>query len=756
MRNTRFLVATFLAVAVLCGAGGDGNSPEKKDAKQQDKTTQSRKDGKTDTKCAAQADKKPTDKKPTEKTTPKQLGPNDYGMLKAKIGAGELPNLVSLACDDQDRVFALTASGNSGGVKIYSKEGKPAGGFSCKLKGVPGAIAVAPDGAVYVVSIKTDTVKLTEAEREKMAEEYTVMVMKDLPKEQRANVVKEAERLEAEKNKKNGVKKADAKKDKEVDKVKADDKADKDKKEKKEKKVAEIDEKTVAAAIKKILLSRMPSQTQKQTAFLAVFDEKGKLTSEDLLPKFGDVTATAFSQGKLLLADRSRRALAVYDPATKKQVGSIGKDFRLCCGIFGFAVDKSGNVLVGNLGAFHVDRFSPDGKLQSSFGRRGDKDDEFHGCCNPSNLVVLPDGRILTAEKSPLRLKIYSADGKKCEQIIEDLSSLGGECSYLPMAVDSAGNVYMACVATKCIVKCVKGAALLNATDTTSLAPPQGAAPAAAKPISLTIGVNEIFCKKTACKCVHHVATRTYDSLQKRLKDKYDIDLKLNYYPEDTFTLHKDIAAGKLDGALAKPWSILKHARESGRDFRRVVDLQGPRGMATVCGVVVVKRDSAIHDWPDLKGKRIALGDADGYEKHHAALALLKSHGIEPKPADLTEFSGCTECIGAILDGKADAAIISDYAFDADCLVDIAKKEDFHVLGVTKTAIPQTSLLLDVGRVSPDVAQRLRQALVELAGDADLKESLLGDGFTAPAPWSPDELPPVVAKKTAKETSEQK
>jgi hypothetical protein len=138
------------------------------------------------------------------------------------------------------------------------------------------------------------------------------------------------------------------------------------------------------------------------------------------------------------------RTILRYNPTTLKKVGSIGGDFRLCCGIFGIAANKAGEVFATNLGAFHVDRFSAAGKKLSSFGKRGGGEDEFHGCCNPCNIVALPDGRILTMEKGGLRLKIYDAKGEKCLQVVEGFSDFGSHCSYLPMTADSTGVVYMA------------------------------------------------------------------------------------------------------------------------------------------------------------------------------------------------------------------------------------------------------------------------------------------------------------------------
>ncbi|MCX7804759.1 MAG: hypothetical protein N3A38_06160 [Planctomycetota bacterium] len=184
-------------------------------------------------------------------------------------------------------------------------------------------------------------------------------------------------------------------------------------------------------------------------------DDTGKQLKEVALQGAGSITSGAFAQGKLLLADRQAGTVLVYDPNTGSKVGSIGKNFRLYCGIFGFAVDSARNdILVANLGAFSVDRYGLDGKQKNRFGKRGEDPSSFHGCCNPVNLVVLPDGRLLTAEKDSTRIKIYDAEGKKCEQVLGDVTKLVEGCAYMPMAVDKSGNVYLASLVNDCIVKC--------------------------------------------------------------------------------------------------------------------------------------------------------------------------------------------------------------------------------------------------------------------------------------------------------------
>lgn len=70
-----------------------------------------------------------------------------------------------------------------------------------------------------------------------------------------------------------------------------------------------------------------------------------------------------------------------------------------------------GNLLVNNPGKLRVETWSPQGKLLSHFGRAGVDIEGFSGCCNPIDIAVLPDGRIVTAEKGLPRIKLYKPDG---------------------------------------------------------------------------------------------------------------------------------------------------------------------------------------------------------------------------------------------------------------------------------------------------------------------------------------------------------
>jgi hypothetical protein len=109
-------------------------------------------------------------------------------------------------------------------------------------------------------------------------------------------------------------------------------------------------------------------------------------------------------------------------------------------------VYKSGN----NLDAFRELAFDYSGKIQYAFGKRGQSINDFHGCCNPVNVTSLTNGAIVTVEKDPTRIKVYSKSGAKQ---IAGIQELVKGCRYIPMVSDSKNNLYLAS-AQSGIIKC--------------------------------------------------------------------------------------------------------------------------------------------------------------------------------------------------------------------------------------------------------------------------------------------------------------
>jgi len=254
-------------------------------------------------------------------------------------------------------------------------------------------------------------------------------------------------------------------------------------------------------------------------------------------------------------------------------------------------------------------------------------------------------------------------------------------------------------------------------------------------PLELRIAVNDIYCTDTACSCVADVAARTYPQTLEELRVGDLIILQFDYFT-DTYQLEDAIRSGKYDGVLSKPWLALRMQQETGINFERIVDVLDPNNNRWLTGSVIVPVDSPIQTLEELNGKHLFIGEEDGYEKHQAALRLFKQRGIHP--AQIDTHSSCGENIGELLDGNGDAAVISDYALTADCAVDYASPEDFRTLEHTER-IPLTSLMLDMNRVRPFQAERLKKALLSLSG-RHAPKTLLGNGFIEPAPWNPPEL----------------
>lgn len=114
-----------------------------------------------------------------------------------------------------------------------------------------------------------------------------------------------------------------------------------------------------------------------------------------------------------------------------------------------------GLLRVNNTGRHLVEAYTFDGDRAFFWGKPGMGIEAFCGCCNPIALAVLPDGRIVTAEKGLPRVKVYGAQGNlECvvagvESFPENLRATRGESRNdtlnlsLDIAADSQGRIYI-------------------------------------------------------------------------------------------------------------------------------------------------------------------------------------------------------------------------------------------------------------------------------------------------------------------------
>lgn len=97
-------------------------------------------------------------------------------------------------------------------------------------------------------------------------------------------------------------------------------------------------------------------------------------------------------------------------------------------------------------------------------------------------------------------------------------------------------------------------------------------------------------------------------------------------------------------------------------------------GRAVRSAVLVVAADSSIEKAEDLRRKTVAFGPREDARTHHAALALLREHGLKktdlslsllPVPGSLKHFSEMREIARSVIGGSSDAGFIDQAAFDA-------------------------------------------------------------------------------------------
>jgi sugar lactone lactonase YvrE len=179
-----------------------------------------------------------------------------------------------------------------------------------------------------------------------------------------------------------------------------------------------------------------------------IFDAKGRLADTWQDPeRLGLVTAIGLGVDNVLLADASVRWIRRYS-LDGKFLNNIGDQhrkggFHIPNGVVDFALDTDGIIHVANPGMHRVERYKPDGELLGHFGRFDGRDPAgFPGCCNPTNLALDSEGRVVVSEKAGPRVKVYDPNGELLTVVTDDLFDPAAK--NMDLAVDSAGRIYVA------------------------------------------------------------------------------------------------------------------------------------------------------------------------------------------------------------------------------------------------------------------------------------------------------------------------
>lgn len=151
-----------------------------------------------------------------------------------------------------------------------------------------------------------------------------------------------------------------------------------------------------------------------------VFDPKGQRLAAWEAPKGRPfLTGIAVGAKDVFVADSGNRVIHRCDLEGKPRNRIGEKDAArnvpgliLPSPFLDVEIGPDGLLRVNNPGRHRVELYTPEGDLESWWGRPSIAIDGFCGCCNPVGLALLPDGRHVTFEKGLPRVKLYTAEGK--------------------------------------------------------------------------------------------------------------------------------------------------------------------------------------------------------------------------------------------------------------------------------------------------------------------------------------------------------
>jgi sugar lactone lactonase YvrE len=147
----------------------------------------------------------------------------------------------------------------------------------------------------------------------------------------------------------------------------------------------------------------------------------------------------------VLVADATNRCIRHYDQSGA-YVNTIGADnktkgFMIPNGRFDLCIDEQGVIHATNPGKHRIESYTLDGKLLGHFGRFGGTDPAgFSGCCNPTNVALTKEGRVVVTVKAPPAVKVFDREGSLLAVFGE--AAFDPNCKNTDVAVDSRGNIY--------------------------------------------------------------------------------------------------------------------------------------------------------------------------------------------------------------------------------------------------------------------------------------------------------------------------
>lgn len=253
---------------------------------------------------------------------------------------------------------------------------------------------------------------------------------------------------------------------------------------------------------------------------------------------------------------------------------------------------------------------------------------------------------------------------------------------------------------------------------------------------ALTVVIMDPLAAPLSCPCVKGYAQRDYEQFAKHLEATLGRPVTVAFAESLGVALEKK-TDGKADVVIGKRSVVAADAEKAKRPMTPVAALTGKDGIATQTGLVVVPKDDPAKTVTDLKGYRIIFGAADCDEKHAAALALLKKHGVAA-PAKLETCAACSDGATTILElgnNVRAATVISSYAAPLLEGCGTIQKGDLRVVGTTEPVPFVTAFVADALSVAEREA--ITKALLVVKEHPSLMKAIETKTGFVPLPSEP-------------------
>jgi hypothetical protein len=162
-----------------------------------------------------------------------------------------------------------------------------------------------------------------------------------------------------------------------------------------------------------------------------------------------DFVSIGVVDNRIFVGDGGEKIVHIFDNQLSKLTQFKGESgvsavhgFILPSNFFDMAVNADGELWIVNPGLHIIQNYSVEGRMRGSWGIPSFSLAGFSGCCNPSYIAFLSDGRYVTSEKGLVRVKIHKVSGD-FESVVAPAEKFQHGEKAPALAVDGDDNIWL-------------------------------------------------------------------------------------------------------------------------------------------------------------------------------------------------------------------------------------------------------------------------------------------------------------------------